>query len=66
VEGDARAELPLSFLDKATAVDNARELLKKGFRDVRVVGPNFEMGADALKEHQPNFRRDAWSVTRIS
>jgi hypothetical protein len=65
-QGQARSTLPLLFSDIYDAVDSARELLKKGFHDVRVIGPNFEMGTEALAVTGAKYRRDAWGIARVS
>ncbi|MGO8916292.1 MAG: hypothetical protein ACLQJR_10325 [Stellaceae bacterium] len=55
--------VPMSFPDKDAALTNARELLSAGFRVARVVGPGFEMTADALiapkRAPQKDHRSDA-------
>jgi hypothetical protein len=54
--------LPVSFPDKHLAVANACELLRAGFRVIRVVGPGFEMRADALRARKRVAAGEVWGV----
>jgi hypothetical protein len=47
-QSGATFAVPMSFPDKEVALANARELLGAGFRVARIIGPGFEMKADAL------------------
>jgi hypothetical protein len=44
--------LPMVFVDKQLAMDHACELLRLGFRVLRVQGPGFSIGAAALHDYR--------------
>jgi hypothetical protein len=44
--------VPVVFAEKQPAMENAGELLRLGFRVIRVQGPGFSIGAAALHDHR--------------
>jgi hypothetical protein len=45
-------QLPMLFIEKPPAMDHACELLRLGFRVLRVQGPGFSIGAAALHDYR--------------
>jgi hypothetical protein len=50
-DGNER-RLPMVFAEKQPAMDHACELLRLGFRVLRVQGPGFSIGAAALHDYR--------------
>jgi hypothetical protein len=44
--------VPVVFAEKQPAMENACELLRQGFRVLRVQGPGFSIGAAALHDYR--------------
>jgi hypothetical protein len=44
--------IPVVFAKKQSAMENALELLRLGFRVLRIQGPGFSIGAAALHEYR--------------
>jgi len=45
-------QVPMVFAEKQPAMDHACELLRSGFRVLRVQGPGFSIGAAALHDYR--------------
>jgi hypothetical protein len=45
-------QIPMVFAEKQPAMDHACELLRLGFRVLRVQGPGFSIGAAALHDYR--------------
>jgi hypothetical protein len=44
--------IPVVFAEKQAALENACEMLRLGFRVLRIEGPGFSIGARALQEYR--------------